>query len=95
MCSSDLNMLPGGGLLPGEDSGRRSDAFSAGWFADTAAIPHVVAWACVSMASALAAWMFGRRMRRLWVVFLTGAAPVALTLYFFYENVNRLLPPGL
>ncbi|MFM8310916.1 MAG: sortase [Ilumatobacteraceae bacterium] len=86
---------PSTGLPQPSGQAARSDAFSAGWFDDRAAIPHVGAWGTLTAALGLAAWMFGRRVRRLWVVGASGAVPVLLGLYFFYENLNRLLPPGL
>jgi sortase A len=41
------------------------------------------------------AYVVGRRFRRLWVCFLVGAAPFLVVLYFFFENVNRLLPSSI
>jgi hypothetical protein len=29
------------------------------------------------------------------VCFLVGAVPFVVVLYFFFENVNRLLPPSI
>lgn len=82
------------GTMPAIATGR-SDAFSAGWFDDRDAIPHVIGWGALIGAMAMAAWTVGRRFRRLWVVAASGTLPVIVGLYFFYENVNRLLPPGL
>ena len=39
-------------------------------------------------------WL-SRRFRRYWVGILAGFVPFIVALYFFYENVNRLLPPNL
>ncbi|HEX2782427.1 MAG TPA: hypothetical protein VHN36_02505 [Ilumatobacteraceae bacterium] len=36
-----------------------------------------------------------RKARHYSVGILAGFAPFIVVLYFFYENVNRLLPPGL
>ncbi len=44
---------------------------------------------------ALGAYFVGRRFKRLYVCFLIGFVPFFVVLYFFFENVNRLLPPGL
>jgi len=71
------------------------DSFSQGWFDDSAAWPHVLGWALVLGLVAVGAYFVGRRLRRLWVCFAAGVVPFLIVLYFFYENVNRLLPPGL
>ena len=47
------------------------------------------------VAVAVGAYFVGKRAKRLWVSFLVGAVPFVVVLYFFFENVNRLLPPGL
>jgi len=71
------------------------DAFQQGWFSDRAAIPHAVAWGLALLTVVVGSWLIGRRARRLWVCFLVGAVPFVAVLYFFFENVNRLLPPSL
>ncbi len=71
------------------------DSFSQGWFSDTAAIPHAIGWGLVLALVALGAYFVGRRFKRLYVCFLIGFVPFFVVLYFFFENVNRLLPPGL
>lgn len=71
------------------------DAFQQGWFSDRAAIPHAIAWGVGLLAVVIGSWLVGRRARRLWVCFLVGAMPFVAVLYFFFENVNRLLPPSL
>jgi sortase A len=71
------------------------DAFSEGWFSDTAAIKHVVLWGLLLAGIAIAAWRLCRRTRRYWTGIAAGFVPFVVTLYFFFQNVNRLLPPGL
>ena len=39
-------------------------------------------------------WL-SHKVRRYWVGVLVGFVPFIVVLYFFYENVNRLLPPNL
>jgi sortase A len=34
-------------------------------------------------------------VKRDWVGLLVGVGPFVITLYFFFQNVNRLLPPNL
>ena len=43
----------------------------------------------------IGAWLLSRRVRRNWVGALVGIVPFALVLYFFFQNVNRLLPAAL
>lgn len=71
------------------------DAFTQGWFDDGAAWPHVFGWLALLAAISVGAYFVGRAARRLYVSFLVAAIPFVIALYFFYENVNRLLPPGL
>ena len=71
------------------------DAFTQGWFDDSAAWPHVLGWLALLTAICVGAYYAGKAARRLWVSFLVAIIPFVIGLYFFYENVNRLLPPGL
>jgi sortase A len=72
-----------------------ADAFSDGWFHDHSAIPQVALWALVVMAIAVGAHLLGRQVRRRLVGIGVGTLPFLIALYFFYQNVNRLLPPSL
>ncbi|MDO9175165.1 MAG: hypothetical protein Q7V62_10200, partial [Actinomycetota bacterium] len=71
------------------------DGFSGGWFDDSAAIPHALGWGLLLLAVGVGAYFVGRASNRLYVSFLVGAIPFVVVMYFFFENVNRLLPPGL
>ena len=81
--------------IAGSDGGTTADAFSDGWFSDSAAIPHVLGWGLLLLGVGVGAYFTGRAARRLYVCFLVGFVPFIFVLYFFFENVNRLLPPGL
>ena len=72
-----------------------ADAFGQGWFSDPAANRHVGAWGVLLGGVALAAWWVTRRSGRNLVGAAVGIVPFVVVLYFFYQNVNRLLPPGL
>lgn len=80
------------------DSGSTSalaEAFEQGWFSDPGANRHVAAWGALLAAISLAAWQLSRRTGRNLVGGTVGLVPFIVTLFFFYQNVNRLLPPGL
>lgn len=81
---------PGTGAGPSDD-----DAFAHGWFDDTGGVPQALLWGLVLLAVVMFAWYAGKRANRLWVSVLVGAVPFVIALYFFFENVNRLLPPSL
>jgi sortase A len=70
------------------------ESFQRGWFDDTAAWPGVVLWGLGCVAVVAAAWWLGRHTRR-WIGWLAAVVPFVVLLYFFYENVNRLLPPNI
>ena len=72
-----------------------ADAFAEGWFSDPAAIPHVAFWGVLLALIGLGAWLLSRRVRHDSVGLLVGILPFAVALYFFFQNVNRLLPPNL
>ena len=71
------------------------DGLSGGWFDDSAAIPHVIAWGMLLLAVGIGSYYVGKASKRLYVSFIVGFIPFVVVLYFFFENVNRLLPPGL
>ena len=84
----------GGGSAAGV-SEESADAFSQGWFSDGSAWPQVVIWGLVCTAVAVAAYLLARSLRRVWVGVLVGCVPFVVALYFFFQNVNRLLPAAL
>ena len=71
------------------------DSFSGGWFDDTSAILPSILWGLALAAVSIGAWFIGKKANRLWVCYAVGAVPFVVVLYFFFENINRLLPPGL
>ena len=71
------------------------DAFSAGWFSDPGAWPQVGLWGAALLGWCLLCYLLARVLRRVWVGLLMGFAPFVVLLYFWFENVNRLLPPNL
>lgn len=72
-----------------------TDAFADGWFSDPNAWPHVAAWGVALGAIGYGAYLVSRRLRRNWAGALAGIVPFLVLLYFFYENVMRLLPSAL
>ena len=70
------------------------DAFSSGWFSDDAAWPQIALWGFALTAFSLAMTWLGRRTRR-WISLVVGIAPFVVLLYFWFENVNRMMPPNL
>jgi sortase A len=88
---------PGGTAAPASSrpSAATTDAFVDGWFSDTSAIAPAFLWGLVLAGVALGIYLLSRKVRRYWVGVLAGFVPFIVVLYFFYENVNRLLPPNL
>ncbi|MEO7371040.1 MAG: class E sortase [Ilumatobacteraceae bacterium] len=86
--------VPAASSSPSPSAGT-SDAFVDGWFSDTNAIAPAVMWGLVLAGVAVGIYLVSRKARRYWVGALAGFIPFVVVLYFFYENVNRLLPPNL
>lgn len=77
------------------DDGVSEDAFAQGWFADSGAWLHVVAWGVLLGLAFYGAYRLAKGTRRIWLGTVVGIAPIVVLLYFWFENVSRLLPPGL
>ena len=71
------------------------DAFAGGWFDDGAAWPQILVWGLLLAAIAFGGYVLAKRQRRIWLGVLVSFVPFLVVLYFWFENVNRLLPPGL
>jgi sortase A len=85
----------GDGLGDGTAGEASEDLFANRWFSDSSAYPHVAFWGLLLVAVAVGAYRVSRRARRYWVGALAGFVPFVVVLYFFFENVSRLLPPNL
>ena len=72
-----------------------ADAFSDGWFSDPDANGQVLLWGLLLAAVGIVSYLISRTFKRDWVGALVGIVPFLVTLYFFFQNVNRLLPPNL
>jgi sortase A len=59
------------------------------------AVKAVTAAVTIVVAVALVAWRLSRRTGHNWIGALAGLLPFLVCLYFFFENVNRLLPPNI
>lgn len=79
----------------GELQDELDDAFGRGWFSDPDAWPQVALWGLVLIVIAVIMRLSSRLARRHWVGALIGAVPFTIALYFWFQNVNRLLPPNL
>ncbi|MDW3216326.1 MAG: sortase [Ilumatobacteraceae bacterium] len=71
------------------------DAFSRGWFDDRGAFLQIALWGAALTIISLLAHQLAKRYRRSSIGFVAGVVPFVVALYFFYQNVNRLLPPGI
>ena len=88
----------GGGGSTDEAGGSTDDygeAFSNRWFSDKDALPQVALWALGCAAVVVGAYLLAKRLRNSWIGLAVGIAPFVVGLYYFYENVNRLLPAAI
>ena len=72
-----------------------ADAFAEGWFSDPGANGQVALWGLLLAAIGIGSYLLSRKVKRDWVGLLVGIVPFVIVLYFFFQNVNRLLPPNL
>jgi sortase A len=95
--TEDPTIAVGGDSSPGVTgvTGESADAFSHGWFSDGSAWPQVVLWGLLCAAVAIGGYLLARHFRRTWVGVLAAVVPFVVALYFFFQNVNRLLPSAI
>jgi sortase A len=75
-------------------SGQVQDAFGDGWFHDRGAWPQIALWGGALILLAIACRKISRHFRHDSIGIAVAIIPFIVCLYFFYQNVNRLLPPG-
>lgn len=78
-----------------QSGGDATDAFSRGWFDDDDAWPQIALWGSLLILISVLAYQAAKRTRHTSVGVLVGVAPFVVALYFFFQNVHRLLPPGI
>ena len=71
------------------------DVFNKGWFSDPDAYPQVALWLFIEFLIIMGAWQIAKRFRNRAIGVAVGFVPAVVTLYFIFQNVNRLLPPNL
>ncbi|MGD9795002.1 MAG: class E sortase [Acidimicrobiia bacterium] len=71
-----------------------ADQLQAGWFSEPKAWPPTILYALICFAIGLVAWWYAERWRML-PSYTLASVPFLVALYFFFENVSRLLPPNL
>ena len=72
-----------------------ADAFDDGWFSDPNANGQVTLWGLLLAAVGVLSYLVSKKAKRDWVGLTVGIVPFVIVLYFFFQNVNRLLPPNL
>jgi sortase A len=72
-----------------------TDAFADGWFHDRAAFPQIALWGSMLLVISILAHRVSVALRRDLAGFGLGLLPFLLSLYFFFQNLQRLVPPGL
>ncbi len=72
-----------------------TSGLGAGWFADGGAWLPVLLWGATCVIVVVLAGLISRRSGFRPLGWIAGAVPLTVGLYFFYENVNRLLPAGV
>ncbi len=72
-----------------------ADAFAEGWFSDPTANSQVALWGAVLVLISAGAYLLSRKTKHDSIGLLVGIVPFVIALYFFFQNVNRLLPPNL
>jgi hypothetical protein len=84
-----------GGSPPTVASGARPSPLATGWFDDTGALIHALLWGAVCLAIVVASIIGIRRLGHRLLVIAVAAIPFAIALFFFYANVNRVVPSAL
>ena len=71
------------------------EVFSAGWFHDSTALVQAIIWMVILLGIRTIVIRVSQRRRSWWPMLPVGLLPAAIGLYFFYLNINNLVPPNL
>ena len=80
---------------PSAGTSQSERAFSAGWFHDSTALIQALIWTAILIALRVAVTQVSARRKSWWPMLPISLAPAVIGLYFFYVNVNNLVPPNL
>ena len=80
---------------PSTGTSQSEQAFSAGWFHDSTALVQALIWTAILIALRMAVTQVSARRKSWWPMLPISLAPAVIGLYFFYVNVNNLVPPNL
>lgn len=80
---------------PAPDLVSLDEAFGGGWFDDPDAPAQVALWGGILAAIGAIGFMISRAARRDLIGFAVAIAPFAVASFFFFQNLQRLLPAGL
>ena len=80
---------------PSTGTSQGEQAFSAGWFHDSTALIQALIWTAILIALRVAVTQVSTRRKSWWPMLPISLAPAVIGLYFFYVNVNNLVPPNL
>jgi sortase A len=75
-------------------SSSAAEQLQAGWFSEPEAWFPTIGYGAICFAVALAGGWLSRRRNRV-LAYAAVSLPFVVGLYFFYENVSRLLPPNI
>jgi hypothetical protein len=82
----------GTGRLP---STQAAPSPGTGWFGDPGALADILLWGAACVGVVLLIRLAIRRVGHRVVFSALGAVPFVVALFFFYENLNRVLPAGV
>jgi len=77
------------------DNSQGEEVFSAGWFHDSTALVQAIIWMVILLGIRTVVIRVSQRRKSWWPMLPVGLFPAAIGLYFFYLNINNLVPPNL
>jgi sortase A len=92
---SESSTQVGTGGVGGGPGGAVEDAFGRGWFHDDGAYAPIALWGLLLSLISIGSYLLSRQFRRDLVGLSVGAVPFVISAFFFFQNLNRLLPPSL
>jgi sortase A len=85
----------GSSAQPSGPTGAAAPSLGTGWFDDLGALVDLLLWGAVGVLVVLIVRLASRRVGHRLLFSALGVVPFAVALFFFYENINRVLPAGV